>query len=162
MAQFAVCLDTHPNSWGCRDEGADQQVLSIPSGSRGTAPGAGRVLLALLLGERGCGKGWSQGKSLWGNPKPPPTAEPEDLLMESCKWNGCGDTGNPGSFPEKFVCSWDPPAALVLLSLLPVLPRAAVPWLGRCWLCSAAVTAAAVAPEIVPREVLNWEPSQTF
>lgn len=107
MAQFAVCLDTHPNSWGCRGEGTDQQVLSIPSGSRGTAPGAGRVLLALLLGERGCGKGWSQGKSLWGNPKPPPTAEPVDVLMESCKWNGCGDTGNPGSFPEKSVCSWD-------------------------------------------------------
>lgn len=32
---------------------------------------------------------------------------------------------------------WFPTAALVPLSLLPVLPRPAVPWLESCWLCCA-------------------------
>lgn len=34
-----------------------------PSGSCGTAPGAERILLAVLFGERSCGKHWSQGES---------------------------------------------------------------------------------------------------
>lgn len=84
----------------------------MPSGSRGTAPGAGRVLLAVLLGQRGCGKLWSQGKPLRGNPKPPPTAELVNQLVEFCKWNGCGYAGNPGTFPEKSAAG-TPTAALV-------------------------------------------------
>lgn len=47
----------------------------------------------MLLGERGCGKHWSQGKSLWGNPKPPPTAVLLDLLVEFCNGMAVGTLG---------------------------------------------------------------------
>lgn len=109
----------------------------------------------MLRGKWDCGKHWSQGKSLWGNPKPPPTAEPVDLLLEFCKCNGCGHTGYPGSFPEESAVRpplqpWFPyllcqsSADPKLLAMLCQIPAQS---------CCAAVTAAAVAPEIIPREV---------
>lgn len=102
MSRFAVCLDTVPKCpWVLGVQVQGEQALLIPSGSLGTAPGAGRVGLAMLLGDWGCGKHRNQGKSLRKNPKPPPTKELVHLRMEFCKWSGCVSTGYAGSFPEQ-------------------------------------------------------------
>lgn len=116
MARFAVCLDTLPNcQWAVGVQvpghwwaGAVNPLWKLWHCSRSWEGIAGHAP-------------WSQGKSLWGNPKPPPTAKSVDLLVEFCKWNGCGHTGYPGSFPEKSATG--PPLQPWFPSLLPILRR---------------------------------------
>lgn len=138
--------------WGCRCQGTDGQVLLIPSGSCGTPPRAGRVLLTMLRGARGNLSG--------GIPNPHPLQS-----QWICWWNSANGmaVGTPGiqavfqrSLQRDPLCSPGSPnfscqssADPKLLAVLCQIPKQS---------CCAAVTAAAVAPEIIPREVLNWEP----